>query len=244
MCESYSRTFFRNEAVSRDSTANPERFTSQRFFIRLRSLASWLCALPSSLLEQFHASSFKSLSSTSSVGSIAARLPNTIAAVAPSKTATFTLDISARFYLISQSHENKNVPCTVRVRPRRLSHCAGPGNLHRCRSGKVRRRNRNRDRQSGRSSSVQQRQYFSEHGRQIPQSSLHGLDTFGERGAVLESAAIRGQNRGCVWKDHPVSGETGNHCHKRLANYYQVMRLIPHEPSNETIKPTPPLRNK
>jgi hypothetical protein len=24
------------------------------------------------------------------------------------------------------------------------------------------------------------------HGRQIPQSSLHGLDTFGERGAVLE----------------------------------------------------------
>jgi hypothetical protein len=83
------------------------------------------------------------------------------------------------------------------------------------------------------------RQHFSEHGRQIPQSSLHGLDTFGERGAVLESAAIRGQNRGCVWKDYPVSGETGNHCHKRLANYYQVMRLIPHEPSNETMKPTP-----
>jgi hypothetical protein len=67
--------------------------------------------------------------------------------------------------------------------------------------------------------------YFSEHGRQ-PQSSLHGLDTFGERGAVLESAAIRGQNRGCVWEDYPVSGETGNHCHKRLANYYQVMRLL------------------
>src|SRR2546425_8800124 len=65
-----------------------------------------------------------------------------------------------------------------------------------------------------------------------------------ERGAVLESAAIRGQNRGCVWKDYPVSGETGNHCHKRLANYYQVMRLIPHEPSNETMKPTAPLQTK
>ena len=51
--------------------------------------------------------------------------------------------------------------------------------------------------------------------------------------AILESAAIRGQNRGCVWKDYPVSGETGNHCHKRLANYYQVMRLILHEPSNK-----------
>src|SRR6266568_3899116 len=157
MCESYSRTFFKNEPVSRDSTANPERFTSQRFFIRLRSLASWLCAVPSSLLEQFHPSSFKSLSSTSSLGSIAARLPSTIAAVAPSKTATFTLDISAPFYLISLRHENKNVPCTVGVRPRRLSHCAGPGNLQRCRSGKARRRNRNRNGQSGRSSSVQQR---------------------------------------------------------------------------------------
>ncbi len=107
-----------------------------------------------------------------------------------------------------------------------------------CRSGKARRRNRNCDGQSGRSSSVQQRQYFSEHGRQIPQSSLHGLDTFGERGDVLESAAILGQNRGCVWKDYPVSGETGNHCHKRLTNYYQVMRLIPNEPSNETMKAT------
>jgi hypothetical protein len=30
-------------------------------------------------------------------------------------------------------------------------------------------------------------------------------------------------NRGCVWKDYPVSGESGNHCHKRLANYYQVI---------------------
>jgi hypothetical protein len=68
---------------------------------------------------------------------------------------------------------------------------------------------------------------------------FHGLDTFGERRAVLESAAIRGQNRGCVWKNYSVSGETGNHCHKRLANYYQVMRLIPHKPSNQTMKPTP-----
>src|SRR6266542_2041318 len=195
MRESYSRTFFRNEAVSRDSTANPERFTSQRFFIRLRSLASWLCAVRSVL-------------------------PNLAA------------------------HGKKNVPCTVRVRSRRLSHCAGPGNLHRCRSGKARRRNCNRDRQSGRLSSIRQRQHFLEHGRQIPESSLHGLDTFGERGAVLESAAIRGQNRGCVWKDYAVSGETGNHCHKRLANYHQVMRLIPHEPYNETMKPTAPSRDK
>src|SRR5207249_6965232 len=107
MRESYSRTFFKNEAVSRDSTANPERFTSQRFFILLRSLASWLCAVPSFLLEQFHAARSKSLSSTSSVGSIAARLRSTIAAVAPSKTATFTLDISARFYLISQPMKTK-----------------------------------------------------------------------------------------------------------------------------------------
>src|SRR6266568_5481386 len=157
MRESYSRTFFRNEAVSRDSTANPERFTSQRFFTRLRSRASWLCALPSSLLEQFHPSSFKSLSSTSSLASIAARLPSTIPAVAPSKTATFTLDISARFYLIWQLHENENVPCAVGVRPRRLSHCAGPGNLQRCRSGKARRGNCNRNGQSGRSSSIRQR---------------------------------------------------------------------------------------
>src|SRR6266446_4398105 len=114
MSESYPRTFFKNEAVSRDATANPERFTSQRFFTRLRSLASWLCAVPSFLLEQFHGAKSKSLSSTSSVGSIAARLRSTIAAVAPSKTATFTLDISTRFYLISHPHENKNVPCAVR----------------------------------------------------------------------------------------------------------------------------------
>jgi len=68
-------------------------------------------------MEQFHGAKSKFLSSTSSLGSIAARLPSTIVAVASSETATFTLDISARFYLISQSHENKNVPCTVRVRP-------------------------------------------------------------------------------------------------------------------------------
>src|SRR6266567_9006144 len=107
MRESYSRAFFKNEAVSRDSTANPERFTSQRFFIRLRSLASWLCAVPSFLLEQFHAARSKSLSSTSSVGSIAARLRSTIAAVALSKTAMFTLDIAAPFYLISQRYKNE-----------------------------------------------------------------------------------------------------------------------------------------
>src|SRR5438067_3368249 len=110
MRESYSRTFFRNEAVSTYSTANPERFTSHRFFTRLRPLASRLCAVPSSLLEQFHASSFKSLSSTPSLGSNAARLRSTIAAVAPSKTATFTLDISAPFYLNSQHYENPIFP--------------------------------------------------------------------------------------------------------------------------------------
>src|ERR1700692_1655242 len=143
MRESYSRIFFRNEAVSRDSTANPERFTDQRFFIRLRSRASRRCAVPSSLLEQFHASSFKSLSSTSSLGSNAARLRSTIAAVAPSKTATFTLELSAPFYLIWQRYENKNVPGTVRVRPHGLSHCAVRGNLHGCGSGKTRRRNSN-----------------------------------------------------------------------------------------------------
>src|SRR6266446_9414428 len=114
MSESYRRTFFRNEAVSKDSTLNNERFTSQRFFTRLRSLASWLCAVPSFFMEQFHGAKSKSLSSTSSLGSIAARLPSNIAAVAPSQTATFTLDISARFYLISHPHENKNVPCAVR----------------------------------------------------------------------------------------------------------------------------------
>src|SRR5438067_6862178 len=32
MCESYSRTLFRNEAVSRDSTANPERFNQPAVF--------------------------------------------------------------------------------------------------------------------------------------------------------------------------------------------------------------------
>src|SRR5207249_2457366 len=111
MRESYSRTFFKNEAVSKDSTANPERFTSQRFFIRLRSLVSCLCAVPSSFMEQFHGSSCKSLSSTSPLGSVAARLPSTTAAIAPSKAPTFTLDISARFYLISQRYENKNFPC-------------------------------------------------------------------------------------------------------------------------------------
>jgi hypothetical protein len=58
-------------------------------------------------MEQFHASSFNSLSSTSSLGSIAARLRSTIAAVAPSKTATFTLDISAPFYLIWQRVKTK-----------------------------------------------------------------------------------------------------------------------------------------
>jgi len=73
----------------------------------------------------------------------------------------------------------------------RLSHCAVPGNLHGCRSGKARRRNCNRNVQSGRSSSVQQRQYFSEPGRQIPQSSPHGLDTFSGRGAVFESASAQ-----------------------------------------------------
>src|SRR6266446_6216821 len=117
MSESYPRTFFKNEAVSKDSTRNNERFTSHRFFTRLRSRASWLCAVPSFCMEQFHGAKSKSLSSRSSVGSIAARLPSITVAVAPSKTATFTLDISARFYLTSQSHENKNVPCTVCVRP-------------------------------------------------------------------------------------------------------------------------------
>src|SRR5438128_8198180 len=131
MRESYSRTFFRNEAVSRDSTANPERFTSQRFFIRLRSRASWLWALPSFLLEHFHAARSKSLSSTSSVGSIAARLRSTIAAVAPSKTAMFTLDIAAPFYLISQSYENENIACAICERACRFSHCPG-FQLHRC----------------------------------------------------------------------------------------------------------------
>src|SRR6266480_1503211 len=107
MRESYSRAFFKNEAVSRDSTANPQRFTSQRFFTRLRSLASWLFAVPSFCMEQFHGAKSKSLSSTSSLGSIAARVRSTIAAVAPSETATFTLDISARFYLISQPMKTK-----------------------------------------------------------------------------------------------------------------------------------------
>src|SRR5205809_7811221 len=107
MRESYSRTFFKNEAVSRESTANPDRFTIQRFFTRLRSRASWLCAFPSFCMEQFHGDKSKSLSSTSSIGSIAARLRSTIAAVAPSKTATFTLDISARFYLIWQPMKAK-----------------------------------------------------------------------------------------------------------------------------------------
>src|SRR5436309_6759537 len=150
MCESYSRTFFRNEAVSRDSTASPERFTSQRFFTRLRSRASWLCALPSFLLEQFHASSFKSLSSTSSVGSIAARLRSTTAAVAPSKAATFTLDISAPFYLISQRYENPIFPRGTSRRDCRFSDRPTSSHMHGCGSGKTRRRNSNDHRQGGR----------------------------------------------------------------------------------------------
>src|SRR6266496_3768561 len=175
MRESYSRTFFKNEAVSRDSTTNPERFTSQRFFTRLRSLASCLCAVPSFLLEQFHAAKSKSLSSTSSVGSVAARLPSTIAAVAPSKTATFSLDISAPFYLNSQRYENPIFPRGTSRRDCRFSDRPTSSHMHGCGSGKTRRRNSNDHRQGGRRSPVRERQHFPEPGRQEPESNRHRL---------------------------------------------------------------------
>lgn len=76
---------------------NADRFTDQRFFIRLRSLASWLCAVPSDWLAQSHFVTSKSLSSVSSVPTVAglARAVTTIPK--QRQAATFILDFQRWF---------------------------------------------------------------------------------------------------------------------------------------------------
>src|SRR5437899_6091136 len=136
-------------------------------------------------MTQSHAVTSKSLSSMSSVP-IVAGLASAVTAARQRDATAFILDIREMVYLISPRHENENIAHPIRDHLR----CFGDRSnfhLHRRRSGKARRRNGNGNGQSRWRSPVRQRQHFSKHGREVPESGLHGLYPFFERRAVFSA---------------------------------------------------------
>lgn len=139
-------------------------------------------------------------------------------------------------YLISQRCGNENIGYSICRRACRFSHCPSRAKLHRYGSGQTCRRNSNGDGQSGRRSSIWQRQHFLKHGWQIPESSLYSLYPFCERRAVFSTPAIRRTNGRCVGKNYLVSGQTGNHRQLAFADQHKINGWGRQWAAHETVR--------
>jgi hypothetical protein len=148
------------------------------------------------------------------VGSLAsdARFPFALNSIAKCQgdTAAFILDIRESCYLVSPTHETKNIVRASHARLYCFDHCSR-FQLHGRGSSEARWANDNDNRHRGWCSPVWQGQHFPEHGWYVPESSLHRFYSISERGAVSQSAAVRRKNGVRLWKDQSLSRGTGNH---------------------------------
>jgi hypothetical protein len=120
------------------------------------------------------------------------------------------------------SRETKNAAAVSRCHFCRLSSGSNCAELYRRRGRETHWRDCNHNRQSGRSSSIRERQHFLEYGWKVPKSGVYGFYPRCECGPVQRSSVLRRANGRRLGKNHIVSGEARNHCHISIAVGCQV----------------------